>query len=144
MKYLILVIVCTVSIAGAADNGFPDDPEGVEIIDRAYYRGFFVQDEVVLYLRLFNDGEQGTIEMFNGTPNGMEYSWELIYSWQPRSYDDSPLTFRPVCVISIQPNSNSLHITWVQMLFTEYIEGLGSLYLEYDFESGDIGELFVD
>ena len=141
---LIIIAVCLVSAAGAVDYGFPDDPEGVEIIDRAYYRDFFVQDEVLLYLRLFNDGEQGTVDMFNGTPDGPEYSWELIYSWQPKSYDDNPLTFLPVCVISLQTGSNSLLVTWIDMLFTEYHEGLGSLYLEYNFESGDIGEFYLD
>lgn len=38
MRFIITIGVCLVSAAGAVDNGFPDDPAGVEIIDRAYYR----------------------------------------------------------------------------------------------------------
>lgn len=34
---------------------------------RAFHRDFTPQGEVLLYLRLFNDGEQGTIELLNGT-----------------------------------------------------------------------------
>ena len=141
---LITIAVCLVSVVGAVDNGFPDDPAGVEIIDRAYYRDNAVQGEILLYFRLFNNGEQGTIELFSGTANGWEYNWELIYSWQPKSYDDTPYTFQPVSVISLQTSSNSLLVTWIERLFTEYYEGMGSLYLEYHLESGDIDESFVD
>ena len=144
MRIVISIAICLVSAAGAVDNGFPDDPAGVEIIDRAYYRDISVQDGVLLYFRLFNDGEQGTVELFRGTSNGQEYSWELIYSWQPSLYDDTPYTFLPVCVISLQTGSNSLLVTWIGILFTEYHEGLGSLYLEYDFESGIIDEFWMD
>jgi len=144
MGFLISVAICLVSAAGAVDNGFPDDPAGIEIIDRAYYRDLSVQDGELLYLRLFNDGEQGTVELLSGTSNGQEYIWELVYSWQPRLYGDTPHAFLPVCVISLQTGSNSLLITWIDILFTESHEGLGSLYLEYNLESGDIDEFWLD
>ena len=144
MRFLITISVLLVSVAGAVDNGFPDDPAGIEIIDRAYYRDISVQDGELLYLRLFNDGEQGTIELFSGTSNGQEYIWELIYSWQPRLYGDTPHAFHPVCVISLQTGSNSLLVTWIDILFTESHEGLGSLHLEYNLESGDIDEFWID
>lgn len=144
MGFFFSVAVCLVSVAGAVDNGFPDDPAGVEIIDRAYYRDISVQDGVLLYFRLFNDADQGTVELFSGTSNGREYDWELIYSWQPRLYGDTPYAFLPVCVISLQTTSNSLLATWIDKLFTESHEGLGTLYLEYCLESGDIDELWID
>ncbi|MCK4806989.1 MAG: hypothetical protein KAT09_05050 [Candidatus Aegiribacteria sp.] len=144
MRFLITIVVCLVSVAGAVENGFPDDPAGVEIIDRAYFRDMSVLDGAVLYMRLFNDEDQGTVELFSGTPDGLVYNWELIYSWQPRFSEDAFLTFRPVCVISLQPGSNSLLITWVQILFTEYIEGMASFYLEYNLESGEISEFWTD
>lgn len=144
MRFFIAIGVCLVSVAGAADNGFPDDPAGVEIIDRAYYRDFSVQDGVLLYLRLFNEGEQGTVELFSGTSNDREYIWDLVYSWQPRLYDGSSHAFLPVCVISLQPGSSSLLVTWIDILFTEYQEGIGSFYLEYNFESGEIDEFWSD
>jgi len=145
MRSIIAIIVCLVSVAGAIDNGFPDDPTGVEVIDRAYFKDISVLDGAVLYMRLFNDEDQGTIELFSGTPEGYQYNWELIYSWQPGLYGDDPYKFRPVCVISLQTDGNPIRITWVEALFTEYIEGLGSLYLEYDLESGEISEpYFVD
>ncbi len=144
MRFLIAIGVCLVSVAGAVDNGFPDDPAGVEIIDRAYYRDFSVQNGALLYLRLFNDGDQGTVELFSGITNGREYIWDLVYSWQPRLYGDTPYTFLPVSVISLQTGSNSLLVTWIDILFTEYHEGMGSFYLEYNFESGEIDEFWSD
>lgn len=144
MKSLIAFTVCLVSIAAAVDYGFPDDPAGVEIIDRAYYRDFSTLDGALLYMRLFNDGDQGTVELFNGISDGLEYNWELVYSWQPRFCDDHDYAFLPVCVISLQPGSNSLLITWIERLYTEYREGIGSLYLEYNFENGEIDELLID
>ena len=144
MRFLITSSVLLVSVAGAVDNGFPDDPTGIEIIDRAYYKDISVQDGELLYLRLFNDDEQGTVELFSGTSNGQEYIWELVYSWQPRLYGDIPHAFLPVCVISLQKGSNSLLVTWIDILFTESHEGLGSLYLEYNLESGDIDEFWLD
>ncbi len=95
-------------------------------------------------MRLFNNGDQGTIELFNGTSDDAGYNWELIYSWQPYMYNGSPYTFGQVSVISIQSNDDYLLITWVDRLYSEYIEGLGSLYLEYNLESGEINELFID
>ena len=144
MRFFIAIGVCLVSAAGAVDNGFPDDPAGVEIIDRAYYRDLYVQDGVLLYFRLFNDGDQGIVELFSGTSNGQEYIWERVYTWQPELYTDMPYAFLPVCVISLQPGNNSLLITWIQRLFTESHEGLGSLYLQYNLESGDIDEFWID
>ena len=143
MKSLITITFCLVSIAGAVDHGFPDDPAGIEIIDRAYYRDFSRLDGAHLYLRLFNDGDQGTVELFNGISDGNEYKWELIYSWQPGFCDDA-YAFLPVCVISLQPCGNSLLITWIERLYTEYQEGIVSLYLEYDLENGEISETWSD
>jgi hypothetical protein len=144
MKFFITLCVCLVSVAGAVDNGFPDDPAGVEIIDRAFYRDYYVQDGVLLYLRLFNEGDQGTVELFSGIPDDQVYVWELIYSWQPVLYDDAPITFLPVCMISLQPDISRLLITWIDVLFVEYHEGIGSLYLEYNFETGEIDEFWSD
>ncbi len=144
MRFIIAFSVCFVSVAGAVDNGFPDDPAGVEIIDRAYYRDYSVLDGELLYLRLFNEGDRGTVELFSGTPSGQAYAWELIYSWQPELYDGSPYTFLPVSVISLQPGGTTLFVTWIDVLFTEYHEGIGSLYLEYNFETGEIDEFWSD
>ncbi|MCD4700924.1 MAG: hypothetical protein K8S24_03610 [Candidatus Aegiribacteria sp.] len=144
MRSFVTIVVCIVSVAGAVENGFPDDPAGVEIIDRAYFRDLSVLDGAVLYMRLFNDEDQGTVELFSGTPDGYSYSWDLIYSWQPQYDDNDPCTFLPVCVISLQPGGKSLLITWVGILFTEYIEGMGSFYLEYNLVSGEIDESFCD
>ncbi|MCD4775758.1 MAG: hypothetical protein K8S15_06865 [Candidatus Aegiribacteria sp.] len=144
MKSSIAFTICLVSIAAAIGNGFPDDPAGVEIIDRAYYRDFSTLDGALLYMRLFNDGDQGTVELFRGISDGLEYNWELVYSWQPRFNGDDAYTFLPVCVISLQPGSNSLLITWIEILFTEYCEGIASLYLEYNLENGEIDEFWVD
>jgi hypothetical protein len=140
MRLLILSVICVVSAAGAIEIRFPEDPSGIEIIDRAYFRGV----TELLYLRLFNNGDQGTIELFNGTSDDAGYNWELIYSWQPCMYNGSPFTFGQVSVISIQSNDDSFLITWIDRLYSEYIEGLGSLYLEYNLESGEINELFSD
>ena len=144
MRAIIAIAICFVSVAGAIENGFPDDPAGVEVIDRAFIKEISALDGEVLYMRLFNDEDQGTVELFRGTPEQYRYSWEMIYSWQPRLYGDDPYKFLPVCVISIQTDGNPIRITWVQALFTEYIEGLGTLYLEYNLESGEISESYVD
>ena len=72
MKFLIAIGICLVSAAGAVDNGFPGDPVGVEIIDRAYYRDHSVLDGELLYIRLFNEGDRGTVELFNGTHSEKE------------------------------------------------------------------------
>jgi len=144
MRLLFAIGVCLISAAGAVDSGFPDDPAGVAIIDRAYYRDISVQDGELLYFRLFNEGVRGTVELFSGTSSGQEYTWELIYSWQPELYDDTPYTFLPVSVISLQPGGSAILITWIDVLFTEYHEGLGSLYLEYNFETGEIEEFWSD
>ncbi|MCD4708002.1 MAG: hypothetical protein K8S62_09715 [Candidatus Sabulitectum sp.] len=144
MRFFVFVAMCLVSLAGAVGTGFPEDPAGVDVIDRAYYRGFTDGGEVLLYIRLFNNGNQGTVELLNGTPADGGYKWELIYSWQPALYDGSPLTLDQVSVISVQSCDNRLLITWIDRLYSEYIEGLGSLYLEYDLESGEIGETLED
>ncbi len=144
MKFFLAIGICLVSVAGAVDNGFPDDPAGVEIIDRAYYRDFSVLDGELLYFRLFNEEDRGTIELFSGTPSGQVYTWELIYSWQPELYGGTPYTFLPVSVISLQSCGSTLLVTWLDVLFTEYHEGIGSLYLEYYFETGEIDEFWSD
>lgn len=140
MRLLILSAICIVSAAGAVEILFPEDPSGIEIIDRAYFRGA----TELLYLRLFNNGDQGTIELFNGTSDDAGYNWELIYSWQPGMYNGLPCTFGQVSVISIQSNDDRFLITWTDRLYSGYTEGLGTLYLEYNLESGEINELFSD
>ncbi len=144
MRFLFAISFCLISAAGAVDNGFPDDPAGVEIIDRAYYRDFSLPDGELLYLRLFNEGALGTVELFSGTASGQAYIWELIYSWQPELYDGSPYTFLPVSVISLQSCGSTLLVTWLDVLFTEYHEGIGSFYLEYNFETGETDEFWID
>jgi|GEM_PF-1826919 len=145
MRLFIAIGVFLVSAVGAVDSGFPDDPAGIEVIDRAYYRDISVQENgELLYFRLFNEGVRGTVELFSGTPSGQVYTWEPIYSWNPELYDDTPYTFLPVSVISLQPRGSTILITWIDVLFTEYHEGLGSLYLEYNFETGEIEEFWSD
>ncbi|RKZ10001.1 hypothetical protein DRQ25_04530 [Candidatus Fermentibacteria bacterium] len=144
MRFIIAFSVCFVSVAGAVDNGFPDDPAGVEIIDRAFCNDFSFPYGVLLYLRLFNEEDRGTVELFSGTPNGQVYTWELIYSWQPELYGGTPYTFLPVSVISLQSCGSTLLVTWLGVLFTEYHEGIGSFYLEYNFETGETDEFWSD
>lgn len=134
-------ILCIVSFAGAADSSFPEDPSGIDIIDRAYHN---FRGETVIYMRLFNDGEQGTIELLNGNFSCGEAKWTSLYTWQPTLYNGSPQTFESVTLLSVQLWSDCLLITWIDRLNFEYHEGLASLYLQYDPNSGEIEEVLLD
>ncbi|MCK5036016.1 MAG: hypothetical protein KAS73_09010 [Candidatus Sabulitectum sp.] len=143
MKSLIFIftILCIVSFAGAADSSFPEDPAGVEIIDRAYHN---FSQETVIYIRLFNHGEQGTVELLKGNFSSGEAEWALLYSWQPTLYNGSPQTFESVTLLNVQLWSDCLLITWIDGLNFEYHEGLASLYLKFDPNSGEVGEVILD
>ncbi len=143
MKSLLVIfaVLCLASFAGAADSSFPEDPAGVEIIDRAYHK---FSQETVIYMRLFNDGEQGTVELLKGNFSSGEGKWTLLYTWQPTLYNGSPQTFESVALLSVQLWSDCLLITWIERLNFEYHEGLGSLYLQYDPDSGVVGEVLMD
>ncbi|MCK5841718.1 MAG: hypothetical protein KAH31_06105 [Candidatus Sabulitectum sp.] len=143
MKSLLIIftILCIVSFAGAADFSFPEDPAGIDVIDRAYYA---FSEENVIYMRLFNHGEQGTVELLKGTFSSGEAEWTLLYTWQPTLYNGSPQTFESVTILSVQLWSGSLLITWIDRLNFEYHEGLASLYLQYDPNSGEVEEVILD
>jgi len=143
MKSLLVIftVLCLVSFAGAADSGFPGDPDGIEVIDKAYYN---FSEEAIFYFRLFNDEEQGTVELLKGTLVHGEWEWTLLYTWQPELYNGSPVTFRSVTELSVQLWTGHLLITWTDRQNYEYHEGLASLYLQYDLNSGEAEVVLMD
>ncbi len=140
MKSLLLAALILVSVT-SANSSFPEDPAGVQIIDRAYHNFW---GETVIYMRLFNDEEQGTVELLKGIFVHGEWKWTLLYTWQPTLYNGSPRTFESVTLLSVHLDSDCLFITWIDRLNYEYHEGLGSLYLQYDPNSGELEEILID
>lgn len=140
MKSLLLAALILVSVT-SANSSFPEDPADVEIIDRAYCN---FSQEASFYIRMFNTEGQGIIELLKGTFSQGEWKWTLLYSWQPALYSGSPRTFESVTLLSVYLSSDCLFITWIDRLNYEYQEGLGSLYLQYDPNSGELEEILID
>ncbi len=126
----------------ALSTGFPEDPAGVEIIDRAFCRKTGAAGEAVMYFRMYNSGSQGIIEVFRYGTDVRDESWDLVYSWKPQYDQSEMLVFQPVAVITLQENGDILLISWTSRVFLEYTEGIGALYLEYDFNSGEVADPF--
>ncbi len=107
---LIIPIIIVLTCAVAAD--FPEDPSGVDVIDRAFERIFYEGEQLALYFTLFNSEGRGTVKI-----DEFRYGeWETVYIWNPRGLDDEFMVFNPISMLSIYGH-----------------EGLVSFYLKFNF-----------
>jgi hypothetical protein len=131
-------------MAMASFSLFPDDPPGVDVIDRAFFRDTVEGKEYTVYLIIYNQGNQGTLDIRSGTMSSGGYLWKNVCSWQPANFEFGPILFDPLSVISLQQSGASLIITWVDKLSSSYVEGLASLYLDYNLQTEGYEEYWVD
>ena len=130
---------------GAVSTGFPEDPAGIEIIDRAFYRSFTETGEAVMYFRMYNSRGRGIIEIFRYGTDEQDEGWDLVCSWKPQFEPGESVLFQPVAVITLQANENTMLVSWMNRVFLEYCEGVGAMYLEYDLDSGEVvNDFFSD
>jgi len=143
MRYTLLLFFA-VTAALASFTSFPEDPSGAEVIDRAFFREMVDGEECVVYLIMYNRGNQGVLDVISATPSSGAYRWETVFSWKPSGYDSTPLSFDPLSVISTQRSGNSLVITWIDQFSDSYIEGLATLYLDYNLQWKGAEEFWSD
>lgn len=132
------------ALHGAAFS-FPPDPEGVNVIDRFLYRGSTPGEEHVIYITIYNTADSaGTIELSSGIRLQDGWYWESVCVWNPMTYDDNTQFIKPGSVLSVRRYNSSLYITWIDSLLLEYTEGMASLCLDYDLQSREFEEFYLD
>lgn len=137
-----IVAFILAALYGAAFS-MPPDPEGISVIDRALYRGTTPGEDHVLYITLFNTSDSiGTVELQSGIRLQDGWYWETVCIWNPMTYNGNPLCIEPGSVLSIQRHNSSLYLTWIDRL--DYIEGMASLYLDYNLQSREFEEFYMD
>ncbi len=128
----------------ASYTGFPEDPAGVDVIDRAFFRGIVDGEEYVVYLIIYDQDNRGTLDVVSGTLSSGSYLWETVFSWKPLNILSEPVRFDPRSVIDMQVSGSSLIITWLDRLSSTYVEGAATQYLEFDLPSGSAAEFWSD
>lgn len=144
MRFVLLILLFAVTSLALSHTRFPDDPEGVLVIDRAFFRGIVDGNEHVVYLIMYEKENRGILDVASGTLSSGSYLWETVFSWKPLNILSEPVRFDPRSVIDIQLCGSSLFITWSDGLGSTYVEGAASLYLEYDLRSGCFEEVLID
>jgi|GEM_PF-6393286 len=66
MRFTILILVVVVSSLMASYTGFPEDPPGADVIDRAFFRGVVDGEEYVVYLVMYDKDNRGTLDVVSG------------------------------------------------------------------------------
>lgn len=144
MRLTIFMLFVVVSTLMASYTRFPEDPPGVEVIDRAFFRGVVDGEEYVVYLIMYDQENRGVLDVVSGTLSSGNYLWETEFSWKPLDILSEPVRFDPRSVIDMQLSGSSLIITWLDRLSSAYVEGAASQYLEYDLQSGSVVEFWSD
>ncbi|MBD3277193.1 MAG: hypothetical protein GF388_02745 [Candidatus Aegiribacteria sp.] len=139
---MIAHLICAALVAFGAASELPPDPQEVQVIDRHIFRECLYDSDILLYMLMYNSGEQGTLEIMKGTLTGEDVSWSRVCRWTPENFNGDPITFAPVSVISCSESGGKLMITWTDRL--TYIEGTASLYMEVDLETLQCGEFYMD
>ena len=88
-----LAFLAWVSVASV----FPQDPAGVDVIDRAIFMTYTDGEELVLYITLFDHEEIGTIKI-DEYHDGV---WETVCMWNPKNFGDEFMLFDLISVLSI-------------------------------------------
>ncbi len=144
MRFATLILLVMVTSVMASYSRFPEDPPGVDVIDRAFFREIVDGEEYVVYLIMYNQNDLGTLDVISGTLSSGSYLWETVFSWKPLGILSEPVRFDPGSVIDMQLSGSSLIITWLDKFNSTYVEGAASLYLEYDLQSGSAEEVWSD
>jgi hypothetical protein len=136
MKLMIPVVAVLVCVASA--SVFPDDPSGVDVIDRAFLRVYPEEEELDLYITLFNSEGRGTVKI-DEYRNG---EWETVCTWNPRNLGDEFMVFHPIAVLSIFDPGGIVQVSWIDRV--DCPEGMVSFYIQYDYVTGEWEEGWVD
>lgn len=136
MKHIMQVVA--VLACAAYSSVFPEDPAGVDVIDREFLRAYVDGEEYVLYITLFNSEGRGNVRI-EEYRNG---EWETVCICNPRNLDDEFMVFSPVTVLSIHDRGETLQVSWMDRV--EYHEGMVSFYIMYDYALGEWEEGWVD
>jgi len=136
MKVAVL-IAAAVSCASFS-SVFPADPSGEEVIDRDFLRIFHEGVEYDLYVTLFNSEGRATVQIaeFSGG------EWETVCTWNPLNLGDEYMVFNPVTVVTTYDLLGKLQVSWIDVV--EYQEGMVTIYLLYDYVTGEKEEGWVD
>lgn len=129
-----LVFLAWVSVASV----FPQDPAGVDVIDRAIFRTYQDGEELVLYITLFNHEEIGTIKI----DEYLDGEWETVCIWNPKNLGDEFMLFDLISVLSIFDLGGTVQVSWIDSI--GYQEGMVSFYILYDYVLGEWEEGWVD
>lgn len=144
MRFATFILFVVVTSVMASFSRFPEDPPGVDVIDRAFFRGVVDGEEYVVYLIMYDHDNRGTLDVIRGTLSSGSYLWENVFSWKPLDILSEPVRFDPRSVIDVQVSGSSLLITWLDRLSSTYVEGAATQYLEFDLPSGSAAELWSD
>lgn len=144
MRFATFILFVVVTSVMASYSRFPEDPPGVEVIDRAFFSGVGDGEEYVVYLIIYDQDNRGTLDVVSGTLSSGSYVWETVYSWMPLNCHSEPVRFEPLSVIDVQVSGSSLIIIWLDRLSSAYVEGIAAQYLEYDLQSGSVAEFWSD
>ena len=144
MRFTTFILFVVVTSVMASYTRFPEDPPGVDVIDRAFFREVVDGEEYVVYLIMYDQENRGVLDVVGGTLSSGSYLWETVFSWKPLDILSEPIRFDPRSVIDMQVSGSSLIITWMDRLSSAYVEGAASQYLEYDLQSGSAEEFWSD
>jgi len=136
MKLMISVAAVMACVAFATT--FPPNPSGVEVIDRDFLRAYQDGVEYDLYVTLINSEGRATVQI-DEFKNG---EWETVCTWNPLNLGDEYMVFNPITVLSIYDLGGKLQVSWIDVV--EYHEGMVTIYLLYDYVTGEREEGWVD
>ena len=136
MKLILLVVAFLACVAVA--SGFPEDPSGVDVIDRASFSAYPDGEELYLYITLFNYEGRATVKIYEYR-NG---EWETVCSCNPRNLGDEFMVFDPITVLSIYDRGGNIQVSWTDT--AEHHEGMVSFYVLYDYVLREWEDGWVD
>ncbi len=137
MKLILPVVAFLTCVAFA--SGFPEDPSGVDVIDRESFSAYPGGEELYLYITLFNLEGRATVKI-DEYRNG---EWKTVCSCNPRNLDDEFMVFDPITVLSIHDRGGNIQVSWTDAI-EEPHEGLVSFYVLFDYVLGECEDGWVD
>lgn len=124
---------------------FPDGPPGVEIIDSKHEKIKIDGTEYIFYAIIYNENQNGFMEVFRSKYSDEELDWEKIYKWKITFYDD-PIELYSTCEIYFSHNEYSKEIQFSYSDGRKYSEDdyKVTLYLLYNYQDETFEEGWVD
>lgn len=137
---LLIVLIAACPAHAAPIDGFPADPKGAKVMDRAELR-LDTPDMKIVYAVLYKLGGLWNVDVYSGKITQAGVDWKRVYRWklifQGQKYDVAPVT-----TLNIAQDGNKLQFYLGEVF--KYHEGRVSIYLDWDMKTNRFREDFSD